>query len=355
MSTALDMNRHGALTHEVSFGPSLMKSQSARAGYTDYVLLGVSGRPMHNGLLCVAHGCGCRFDPYVWVSHRRRAIWFETPKAASSSIKQVLGVRSPTLGAEVFQDGSEHLRVTLPTAFAEEIEDALGLHRFTNWVIATIGEVEREAIFREWGGDGACLLLEEACRRTAAELRGEPMDLYEQILQSAWPCYGPKAGFAPYFGGKDQAIEDYGDYMKFACVRSPLARLVSSWRMFSAGEGESAEVRESECRRTFGIDDSELDFHLFVELALTTPNHHYEPLEHFLPMRDGELAVDWLIPVNELARSWKTVASLLDLDEPLPVRNATRHGTVEDYYDLPLRHRVETAYAAEYELLGHLY
>jgi hypothetical protein len=310
---------------------------------------------MHGGLLCVAHGCGCRFDPFVWVSHSRKAVWFETPKAASSSIKQVLGLRSPTLGAETFQEGNEHLRVTLPTAFAEEIEDALGLHRFTNWVIATIGEVEREAILREWGGDGACLLLEEACRRTAAELRGEPMDLYEKVLQSAWPCYGPRAGFAPYFGGVDQVIEDYGDYMKFACVRSPMARLVSSWRMFSAGEGESAELREIECRRTFGIDGPDLDFHLFVELALKTPNHHYEPLEHFLPVRDGKVAVDWLIPVNELERTWKTVASLLDLDESLPVRNSTRHGAVENYFDLPLRLRVESAYADEFDLLGHLY
>jgi hypothetical protein len=355
MSSELDLNRHGALANEVSFGPSLMKSQSGRAGYTDYVLLGIAGRPMHDGLSCVAHACGCRFDSFVWVSHSRKAIWFETPKTASSSIKQVLGVRSPTLGAEVFKDGSEHLRVTLPTAFAEEIEGALGLHRFTNWVIATIGEVEREAIFREWGGDGACLLLEEACRRTAAELRGEPMELYEKIVQSAWPGYGPEAGFAPYFGGVGRVIEDYGDYMKFACVRSPLGRLVSSWRMFSAGEGESPTVRKAECLRTFGIGPSDLDFHLFVELALKTPNHHYAPLEHLLPVRDGKVVVDWLIPINELERSWKTVASLLDLGQPLPVRNTTRHGPVENYFDLPLRRRVENAYAAEFELLGHLY
>ena len=30
---------------------------------------------MHDGLLCVAHGCGCRFDRFVWVNHSRKATW----------------------------------------------------------------------------------------------------------------------------------------------------------------------------------------------------------------------------------------------------------------------------------------
>lgn len=355
MAPGLDSFLQDPLVDSGGFFPSVMKSKSGRPGYTDYVLLGIANEPMQAGLQCVAPVCGCRFDSFVWVSHSRKAIWFETPKAASSSIKQVLGVRSPVLGAAVFQEGKEHIRVTLPTPFAEEIESVFGLQRFTNWVIATIGEVEREAILREWGGDGAGLLLEEACRRTAAELRGEPMDLYEQIVQCNWPGYSPAAGFAPYFGGADRAIEDYADYMKFACVRSPLGRLVSSWRMFSAGEGDQPEVRRDECQQTFGMDGADLDFHQFVELALKTPNHHYEPLTHFLPVRNGKVAVEWLIPVHELDRTWTTVAALLDLDRPVPVRNATRHGPVESYFDLPLRLRVEAAYAAEYEILGHLY
>jgi hypothetical protein len=243
----------------------------------------------------------------------------------------------------------------LPTPFAEEIEVALGPYRFTNWLIATTGEVEREATLREWSRDGAGLLLEEACRRMAAELRGEPMDLYEQVLQCAWPGYGAKAGFAPYFGGVDRVMEDHGDYLKFACVRSPLARLVSSWRMFSAGEGESSKVRELECLRTFGIGGADLDFHLFVDLALETPNHHYEPLDRFLPVHNGKVALDWLIPASELEETWRTVGSVLGITDPLPVRNTTSHGPVENYFDLSLRLRVENAYAVEFELLGHLY
>jgi len=125
--------------------------------------------------------------------------------------------------------------------------------------------------------------------------------------------------------------------------------------MFRAGEGESTEVREAECLRTFGMEGSDLDFHLFVELALRTPNHHYEPLNRFLPLENGRVAVDWVIPMGELGETWNTLSAVLELSEPLPVRNTTRHGPVENYFDLPLRYRVEKAYAGEYDLLGHLY
>jgi len=44
---------------------------------------------------CRQPNCGCGATSFIWVCHERRLVWYEVPKAGSSSIKKALGIVSP--------------------------------------------------------------------------------------------------------------------------------------------------------------------------------------------------------------------------------------------------------------------
>jgi len=43
-------------------------------------------------VICDLEGCGCKSSSMIWVSHSLKAVWFETPKTASTSIKRALNI-----------------------------------------------------------------------------------------------------------------------------------------------------------------------------------------------------------------------------------------------------------------------
>ena len=45
------------------------------------------------GIKCDNPNCGCHVQSFMWISHILRCIYFETPKACSTSIRRSLGIR----------------------------------------------------------------------------------------------------------------------------------------------------------------------------------------------------------------------------------------------------------------------
>lgn len=51
-------------------------------------------RSPRSRIKCDLVDCGCKSSSMIWISHPLKAIWFETPKAASASIKKTLDIVS---------------------------------------------------------------------------------------------------------------------------------------------------------------------------------------------------------------------------------------------------------------------
>lgn len=49
--------------------------------------------PLRKNIRCDLYDCGCRVNSFIWVNHRKKVIYFESPKTACSSIKKALGIR----------------------------------------------------------------------------------------------------------------------------------------------------------------------------------------------------------------------------------------------------------------------
>jgi hypothetical protein len=49
--------------------------------------------PANQQISCNLKGCGCKFNPFIWVSHKHRLVFYEIPKTGSTSVKRLLGIK----------------------------------------------------------------------------------------------------------------------------------------------------------------------------------------------------------------------------------------------------------------------
>lgn len=125
---------------------------------------------------------------------------------------------------------------------------------------------------------------------------------------------------------------------KFSCVRNPWERAIS--RYFSPDRGSV-----------------EWDPGAFADFLACV-----EPLQHYvsLPGREQPPAcfrnVDFYIRFERLNDDFRRVCDRLGLPfQPLPVRNRSRHGHYQEYYDKRSRKLVARKFAAEIDYFGYAF
>ena len=53
----------------------------------------VADKPLNKYVKCSLNSCGCRTNPFIWISKKHKIIFFEIAKCGSSSIKKALDIR----------------------------------------------------------------------------------------------------------------------------------------------------------------------------------------------------------------------------------------------------------------------
>lgn len=140
-------------------------------------------------------------------------------------------------------------------------------------------------------------------------------------------------------------------YFKFAFVRNPWDRAVSSFHFLQAGgmiEQDSKWARE----HLHGLSFSD-----FVRNWLNEDNVHTEvhfrPQHAFIADDTGRIMMDFVGRFETLAADFDTVAGRLGLDVTLPKGNSSAHEHYASYYDDETRAIVGRVYAKDIELFGY--
>lgn len=134
--------------------------------------------------------------------------------------------------------------------------------------------------------------------------------------------------------------EEPSRHPRFMVVRHPLDRLVSAWSHFLAEPGASNEL-------TLAGYPPGCSFDAFLGQVLQ--RHDDEPHTRMQWQAAGPWPIEDLVRLEALPEAWERLRhrhSHLPLD-PLPQRNASRHGPWADYYSPTTRQAAEHVFAAD--------
>lgn len=222
---------------------ALKKSQIRPA-----IFLGLNS-PYQPRLSCCYAGCMCRLSSFVWASHERKMIYFEVPKAASSSVKAAFNIRmTPAIQAAV--------------------------------LVAHMKDKGRGRWIREKAG------LETSVAKEIDEA-------WEKSDAKEVPVKG--SDFCSLLMSPDEAVATYPDYTTFTVVRDPVARCVSAYKMFCRSQ---SMFRSGQGVLTFRRIPWNMSFSDFIYSLETRPNHHFALQSAFLP--SDTTKVDYFLRTENL-------------------------------------------------------
>jgi chondroitin 4-sulfotransferase 11 len=149
--------------------------------------------------------------------------------------------------------------------------------------------------------------------------------------------------------------KDLLELPRFAVVRNPWDRVVSSWSFARAGSGpDGVVVRNPEHYRTeeFAV------FERFVNEWL--PRQQIERVDpifrcqsDYLLDTNGNLAVNHLGRIEDLLATERWLSALLCRTVTIPRMNTSEHRPYRDYYTPELRKRVGQIYAEDIDRFGY--
>lgn len=143
----------------------------------------------------------------------------------------------------------------------------------------------------------------------------------------------------------------YRQLFKFTIVRNPWDRIVSrfSFKQMEKEIGKKTSARE--------IDKAPFDRNAFIKTILSTPT-----LETFLLENPPDRKIDFLkdtdldfiIRFENIQSDFDTACARLSIpQEPLPVRNQSKHNDFRTYYDAETRGLVHQRHRNEIEYFGY--
>lgn len=168
----------------------------------------------------------------------------------------------------------------------------------------------------------------------------------------ALTLFGQGSRHVPWFRYQQANPKKYRKYFKFAFVRNPWDRLVSSYFYLKKGGMSEADVQWAEKNLArYG------DFKSFVRDWVNEDNIykwvHFLPQHHFICDKDGSVMVDFVGRMESMDRDFAYVADRLGCDKVLAKVNAGSHQQYASYYDEETRQIVRRVYSRDIELFGY--
>ena len=136
-------------------------------------------------------------------------------------------------------------------------------------------------------------------------------------------------------------VDDYNDYFKFAFVRNPWDRLVSS------------VFFNSSFRNIIKKELSKDEFAKRVKMELKRKRSHFIPQFNFLCDDNGEIIVDFIGRYENLDEDFNKVCEINGLNLQLPHRMKTNHKKYTEYYNKDTEQLVADVYAKDIEYFNY--
>jgi hypothetical protein len=141
-------------------------------------------------------------------------------------------------------------------------------------------------------------------------------------------------------------------YFKFAFVRNPWDRLVSTWFFLRKGGMNEPDRAWSEKRLSAYVD-----FDSFVREGLGRPEVlswvHFRPQADFILAPDGTVMVDFVGRYERLAEDFSIIARRLGTEALLPTHNSSDHAPFASYYTPESASIVARVYARDVRAFGY--
>ena len=150
-----------------------------------------------------------------------------------------------------------------------------------------------------------------------------------------------------YFEAYDRA--KFKSYFKFAVVRNPYDRLVSSY--FYIKKNQDGYSKRLSSLHDFPSFVSALTSDQIRKSIFKIP--HFLPQVEFLKVRDGSIGVDFLGRFETLDSDFNSIIQRLGIQAELEHHNRTVHKSFQEYYDQATLAIVQKIYREDFELLGY--
>jgi len=206
----------------------------------------LDNRPFLGGVNCDLINCGCRINSFVWISHKKKAIYFENPKAGSSSVKAALGLPEFDLLTCLVRIFSELHAL---------VKYAIRINDYSNTL--TDHNVE-EAVLR----------MNDIVTRKTNYVGKKPIVSKHYLNDD----------FELYFGDRSLLNKLYSEYFAFCIVRHPVDRFISNYLMFTQKNYRiiQIELLSRQTQQNLRLTD-------FISITQTFNNHHWNKQSLFIP------------------------------------------------------------------------
>lgn len=231
--------------------------------------------------------CGCRTNGFVWVSHKHKAVYFENPKAGSSSIKKALNIEPPNLRCVLIQLYFEWREIKRLQLIIRDYYNSINANQL------------------------ACLLQE------TNEIISDLKDQAQSHI-TVHTSNTKNVPFEHFLGRPEDVLNLFPDYYRFAFVRDPLDRFLSNYRMF--GQQPSRITQIHELTRTNMVMDKIDDF---ITLIQQHRNHHWDLQHKYLPIRNTRLHIDFLGKTDSFCEDWKELCKRIGVNQDIGLINVT--------------------------------
>lgn len=156
----------------------------------------------------------------------------------------------------------------------------------------------------------------------------------------------------PYFEYERVNPRKFARFFKFAFVRNPWDRLVSTY--FFLKRGGVTETDRRFAAENLALYDS---FATFVEGWLSEQNVwswvHFQPQHHFICDADLRVRMDFVGRMENIAADFRAICRQLNVAAELQWANRGDHRPYRHYYTDALRERVAAVYADDIAIFGY--